>query len=68
MDAIELEHWQTVQYKMDAEGFDYCFEQYSDWDEIKDEEFHRLRTGFLQYMTELRQYINDKVDEGETDE
>jgi len=62
----ELENWQSVQYRMDEEGFDYCFESYSNWDEIKDEEFHRLRLGFLQYMKELREYIDKKVYEGET--
>jgi len=62
----ELENWQSVQYRMDEEGFDYCFESYSDWDEIKDEEFHRLRLGFLQYMKEIREYVDKKVDEGET--
>ena len=62
----ELENWQSVQYRMDEEGFDYCFESYSSsWDEIKDEEFHRLRLGFLQHMKELREYINKKVEEGE---
>ncbi len=60
----ELEYWQSVQYRMDDEGFDYCFESYSNWDEIKDEEFHRLRLGFLQHMKELREYIDTKVDEG----
>jgi hypothetical protein len=50
---------------MDEEGFDYCFESYSRWDEIKDEEFHRLRLGFLQHMKELREYIDSKVEEGE---
>ena len=60
----ELEYWQSVQYRMDDEGIDYCFESYSSWDEIKDEEFHRLRLGFLQHMKELREYINSKVGEG----
>jgi hypothetical protein len=53
---------------MDEEGFDYCFESYSRWDEIKDEEFHRLRLGFLQHMKELREYIDSKVEEGQTQE
>jgi len=61
----ELENWQSVQYRMDEEGFDYCFESYSHWDEIKDEEFHRLRLGFLQHMKELREYIDSKVEEGQ---
>lgn len=62
----ELENWQSVQYRMNEEGIDYCFEHYSRWDEIKDEEFHRLRLGFLQYMKEIREYVDKKVDEGET--
>ena len=61
----ELEIWQSVQYRMDEEGIDYCFEHYSRWDEIKDEEFHRLRLGFLQSMKELREYIDSKVEEGQ---
>jgi hypothetical protein len=61
----ELENWQSVQYRMEKEGFDYCFISYSDWDEIKDEEFHRLKLGFLQSMKELREYIDSKVEEGE---
>ena len=59
----DLELWESVQYRMDEEGFDYCFESYSNWDEIKDEEFHRLRLDFLRSMKELREYINKKVDE-----
>ena len=64
MTENELEYWHSVQYRMDEEGFDYCFEHYSRWDEIKDEEFHRLRLGFLQSMEDLRNYIDKKVDEG----
>ena len=60
----DLELWESVQYRMDEEGFDYCFESYSHWDEIKDEEFHRLRLEFLRTMNELRNYIDNKVDEG----
>lgn len=61
----ELENWQAVSYRMDNEGIDYCFEHYSSFEEIKDEEFHRLRLGFLQHMKELREYIDSKVEEGE---
>jgi hypothetical protein len=65
MTEDELENWQSVRYRMENEGIDYCFEHYSHWDEIKDEEFHRLRLGFLQYMKEIREYVDKKVDEGE---
>ena len=62
----ELENWQSVRYRMENEGIDFCFEHYSSFEEIKDEEFHRLRLGFLQHMKELREYIDKKVDEGES--
>lgn len=65
MSEEELERWYSVQFHMEDEGMEYCFEGYSDWGEIKDEEFHRLRMGFLQQMNELRAYIHKKVEEGE---
>jgi hypothetical protein len=43
MTEEEFENWQMVQYRMDNEGIDYCFEHYSSFEEIKDEEFHKLR-------------------------
>lgn len=60
----ELEDWERLQYRMDDEGFDYCFDGYSHWKEIEDEEFHRLRTEFIKSMRELRDYINNKVESG----
>ncbi len=47
---------------MKQEGFDYCFMHYSNWEEIKDKEFHRLRINYIEAAKKLRQYINDKVD------
>ena len=64
----DLELWESVRYRMDEGGFDYCFESYSHWDEIKDEEFHRLRKEFLRTMEELRNYIEKKVEEGQEKE
>lgn len=57
-----LEDWEAVKYRMNEEGIDYCFENYSNWDEIKDEEFHRLRLEFLQYMKEIREYVDKKIE------
>jgi hypothetical protein len=53
-----------VEYRMDNEGIDYCFESYSRFDEIKDEEFHRLRNNFLTSMKEIREYVENKIKEG----
>ena len=58
----ELENWQAVSYRMDNEGIDYCFEHYSSFEEIKDEEFHKLRLEFLESMRKIREYVKDKID------
>jgi hypothetical protein len=62
MTEEEFENWQMVQYRMDNEGIDYCFEQYSSFEEIKDEEFHKLRLEFLENMKKIRKYVEDKIE------
>jgi hypothetical protein len=62
MTLEELEDWQMVQYRMGNEGIDYCFEHYSSFEEIKDEEFHKLRLEFLESMKKIREYVNDKIE------
>jgi hypothetical protein len=58
----DLDNFRSVQYRMDNEGIGYCFDGYSDWDEIKDEEFHKLRLEFLSSMKKIREYIDNKVE------
>jgi len=43
--------------KINSEGFDYCFEHYSTWDEIKDKKFHLLKRHYLTAKKELKEYI-----------
>ena len=62
MTEEELEDWQMVRYRMDNEGIDYCFEHYSSFEEIKDEEFHKLRLEFLESMRKIREYVKDKIE------
>jgi hypothetical protein len=62
MTEEELEDWQMVQYRMNDEGIDYCFEHYSSFEEIKDEEFHKLRLELLNSMEKIRNYVNDKIE------
>lgn len=59
----ETDKWNAVQYHMDQEGIDYCFELYSNFKEIEDEKFHELRLRFIQSMCDLRDYVNEKCDE-----
>ena len=58
----EIENWQAAHYRMDNEGIDYCFEHYSNWEEIEDDEFHKLRLEFLSSMDKIRKYVKDKIE------
>lgn len=60
MEEEEIENFERCQYRMKEEGFHYCFIGYSDWKEIKDEEFHRLRNNYINSAKELEKYINNK--------
>lgn len=58
----ELEHWYAVEYRMDEEGLEYCFKQYSSFDEIQDEEFHKLRQTLLSNMENMRKMVKEKIE------
>ena len=68
MTEEELEDWQMVQYRMDNEGIDYCFEHYSSFEEIKDEEFHKLRLEFLSSMFKIREYVKNTIESYEEED
>jgi len=59
------EDWEYLQYRIDNEGFHYCFRDYSDFEEIEDEEFHKLRKEYLKISEKLENYINQKIEEYE---
>lgn len=63
-DKLEvLEDYQMVQYRMENEGFHYCFKHYSSFKEIEDEEFHKLRLKYLKSAKKLEEYVNNKVEQ-----
>lgn len=62
---VDLELWESCKYRIREEGIDYCFESYSNWEEIEDEEFHNLRKKFLRAMNDIIGYVDDKVKEGQ---
>jgi hypothetical protein len=43
---------------VDNEGFDYAFRHYSDFSEVKDEEFHRLRVAYVEAASQLAEYVD----------
>jgi hypothetical protein len=62
---VDLELWESCKYRIREEGIDYCFESYSNWEEIEDETFHNLRKRFLSAMNDIIGYVDDKVKEGQ---
>jgi hypothetical protein len=59
----KVNHFNTIMDVIDEDGFDYAFESYSNWDEIKDEQFHTLRLNFLHAMQELSDYVIGHADD-----
>jgi hypothetical protein len=57
----QLENFQNVRYRMDNEGFDYCFKHYSSFEEVEDEKFHSLRESYLKIIEELEEYVESKI-------
>ena len=57
-----LDNFKAVQYRMGDEGMDYCFEHYSSFEEIEDEEFHKLRLEFLEVTKKLKSYVENKIE------
>jgi hypothetical protein len=53
---------------MRNEGIDYCFEHYSRFEEIKDEEFHKLRLEFLSSMFKIREYVKNTIESYEEED
>jgi sugar phosphate isomerase/epimerase len=47
-----------VRSTISNEGFTYTFHGYSDFLDIKDEEFHKLRKEYIEAAKKLAQYLN----------
>lgn len=54
---------EDVAYKVDSEGFHYAFVHYSDFKEVDDPEFHRLREAYVKAAKELRDYLPEIEEE-----
>lgn len=63
MKEADLEKWEYLRYRMDEEGFEYCFKHYSSFDEIKDDEFHKLRLEVISKMDEMRNLVKNRINE-----
>lgn len=54
--------FKEVEYRMREEGFDYCFRDYSDFLDIKDDRFHLLRIKYIEIADKLEEYVKLKVE------
>jgi hypothetical protein len=68
MKAQEAENWTYLHAKIRDEGFHYCFKHFSDFEEIEDEEFHKLRNQYLETAELLEKYIKNKYYEANWEE
>ena len=59
----QLENFEMVRYRMDAEGFHYCFRHYSSFEEVEDEKFHSLRESYIKITEELEEYVESKINQ-----
>ena len=57
----QLEEFEMVRYRMENEGFNYCFKHYSSFKEVEDEKFHELRIKYLEISHELEEYVYSKI-------
>ena len=59
----ELDGFENVRYRMEAEGFHYCFKHYSSFQEVEDGKFHELRRKYLEVSEDLEKYVHSKINE-----
>jgi hypothetical protein len=57
---MNYEQMEYIRDHAENEGFDYCFTGYSDFLDIKDEEFHKLRVAYVKAAEELKGYLGIK--------
>ena len=58
-----VEQFEYLISKMKNEGFHYCFKHYSSFEEVEDEQFHKLRKQYLEAADMLEKYVGIKIDE-----
>jgi hypothetical protein len=57
---MKTEDKKMVVEAIDGEGFDYAMIYYSDWKEVKDENFHTLRKQYINAKREIKKHIDYK--------
>ena len=55
--SINEEDKQMIREVIEIEGFDYAFCDYSNFDDIKDVEFHRAKREYIEAAKRLKQLL-----------
>ncbi len=58
-----IEDWKSIKYRIKEEGIEYTFKHYSDFKEIQDQEFHQKRLKLIESMSDIEEYIKNKITE-----
>lgn len=59
---------QNLLSRINQEGFHYCFIHYSEFENIKDKQFHKLRSKYISASHGLLKYIQDERNKCNYDE
>jgi len=54
---LSISEKEDIQSTIENEGFEYTFIDYSDFENIKDKEFHKLRLDYIKAFKALEKYI-----------
>lgn len=56
-----IEDWRELEYRIREEGIEYAVLHYSDWSNIKDDEFHSIRETLIDSIHQMKDYVNKKI-------
>ena len=60
-EEITKEQLELLLYKIDSEGFDYCFRNYSSFKKITDVKFRELYNNYIAAANALEKYIKKQA-------
>lgn len=60
-----MDIYSDLNYRLNEVGIEHCFVDWSDWEEIKDDKFHKLRKAYIKAMQDLTNYAKENIEEGE---
>lgn len=60
---MKVKDLELVVGKIGSEGFNYCFMDYSNFKEVKDKDFHKLRKEYISAVEKLTNYLNKQCEE-----